>query len=505
MLTKTLNTYCRLFNRRHDWKGLELFLKSSPYYPSLLSTVQALKFAGLNVEVGSCDADYLTTLKNPCLLHLRKGKDEMLVVSKWNNRKKKRVVFQSQTNRWVDWNQNFAQKFWDGVVIYTNDNYSKTSQIIDILTGAIMIALIALALISIFIKGNHDILYFIPVLAGLALSIYLFLKSEIQSPSVIDRICHISKTTDCVRVDESKYSKVLGFKMNSLALAFFISQLTCIAIGNLFKISGIAYSLYFIASAISLPVIGYSAYGQIRIKRVCPLCAAVGLCLVIESILFIRDFHSIEAINPNIVILFAGTLLVAIFVLQHISDTRQKEFDNRINNISLLRLKRKKQILLSESRNIRPVSSPLWFGEENAAISIATVISPGCSHCRKFFSEILELHRKGVKFRWDIILGQTTKQDSVTIDDWINRFYSNKDTFLEYLTLWCKGENDISTPLYKKVIDDAMILKIRQSFDNLIAEFNITGFPQIIFKDKLLSALYTPEDLEFLITDEINF
>ena len=97
------------------------------------------------------------------------------------------------------------------------------------------------------------------------------------------------------------------------------------------------------------------------------------------------------------------------------------------------------------------------------------------------------------------------KQDSVTIDDWIHRFYSNKDTFFEYLTLWCKGETDISTPLYKKVIDDAMILKIRQSFDNLIAEINISGFPQIIFKDKLLSALYTPEDLEFLITDEINF
>lgn len=505
MLTKTLNTYCRLFNRSHDWKGLELFLKSSPYYPSLLSSVQALRFAGLNVEVGTCDEDYLTTIKTPCLLHLRNGKDEMLVVSKWNNRKQKRLVFQSQTNRWADWDQNIIQKFWDGVVIYTNDNSSKTSLIIDILTGAISVALIAFILISIFIKGNHGITYSIPVLAGMAVSIYLFIKSEIQTPLIIDRICHISKSTDCVRVDESKYSKVFGFKMNCLALSFFISQLTCFAIGKLFKTADIAYSLYFITAVISLPVVVYSAYGQIKIKRMCPLCAVVGLCLIIESILFIRDVYFLNSINPNIIILFGGTLLVSIFVLRHISDIRQKEFDNRHKNISLLRLKRKKKILLSESIDVKPVSSLLWFGEENTAIHITTIVSPGCSHCRKVLSEILELYRKGVKFRWNIILGQTTKEDSETIVDWIRRFYSNKDMFLEHLRHWCKEEAEISKPLSQKANHDTVTLKIRQSFDNLIAELNISGFPQIIFNNKLLSSLYTPEDLEFLITDEINF
>lgn len=52
MLSVTLIKYCSLFVRRIDRDDLRIFLESSPQYPSLLSVLQTLRYAGLQANAG---------------------------------------------------------------------------------------------------------------------------------------------------------------------------------------------------------------------------------------------------------------------------------------------------------------------------------------------------------------------------------------------------------------------------------------------------------------------
>ena len=77
MLTETLLKYCSLFLYKVDKNRLRIMLESSPYYPSLLSILHTLRYAGLDIHVGQCDMKYLKTINTPVLLHLIKEKKNM--------------------------------------------------------------------------------------------------------------------------------------------------------------------------------------------------------------------------------------------------------------------------------------------------------------------------------------------------------------------------------------------------------------------------------------------
>lgn len=54
----------------------------------------------------------------------------------------------------------------------------------------------------------------------------------------------------------------------------------------------------------------------------------------------------------------------------------------------------------------------------------------------------------------------------------------------------------------KKTTDTISFSDIKQSFEKEIMELKISGFPRIILNDRLLSQIYTPKDIEFIIIDE---
>lgn len=117
-------------------------------------------------------------------------------------------------------------------------------------------------------------------------------------------------------------------------------------------------------------------------------------------------------------------------------------------------------------------------------------------------SDFLALQQKGLDFRWNIILGQTTQADAAIIEEWIHRFLTDKDKFFEDLILWSNGVAQMLTPISQNPVKKSVSSKIRQTFNNQIAELNIIGFPKIILNNRLLSSVYTSSDIEFLIADE---
>ncbi|MDE6023074.1 MAG: hypothetical protein K2G13_06185, partial [Muribaculaceae bacterium] len=117
MLYRTLVTYCSLFLRNIDKDGIRVFLESSPQYPNLLSVIQTLKYAGMDVDAGQCDCEYLTNLSSPFLLHIRKGNKETLLIARWDQKHASLFVYNMKGKGWERKEREDIVPLWDGVVI----------------------------------------------------------------------------------------------------------------------------------------------------------------------------------------------------------------------------------------------------------------------------------------------------------------------------------------------------------------------------------------------------
>lgn len=498
MLYSKIVTYIGLFNQNIDNKEIRIFLESSPRYPNLLSVLETLHRVGLDAQVGQCDWEYLSNLNSPILLHIKSGNNQDLVIAKWDYKQNSLRILNLENKRWEIKKRDDITKYWDGVVIYTTDkqiDYHYTTTV----GTTVIICLVLLVLFKTNIL-NIDVLFYSPLLLGSAVSYCLYLKSRMANGGIIDKLCHISKASDCNRVEESKYSTVLGFKMDCLAFAFFIAQIFCVSVSHLFIMSDILYQLYFISTVISLPTIVYSIYGQLKVRKICPLCVIVALCITIEALIFVslnkQDLHI------SIIALYFYVFFISIAVLHYISKIIKQEKYLLTDSINLLKLKRKEEILFIESTLVKPVHTPFVLGNETSPTKITTILSPSCKHCKMLVAELISLQNNGVRFNWQIILGQTTKTDFDIIADWIRRFLCDKDAFFKDLTSWCNGTDQLSTQ--KSFYKDVEVNSIIQSFNENISKLRILGFPRIIINNRLLSSIYTSKDLKYLIIDQSN-
>ncbi len=499
MLSKTLITYSKLFLAEIDKNDIKLFLESSPLYPSLLSAIQTLQYAGLNAQAGQCDWDYLKEIDIPLLLHLKSGKYENLAIAKWDSKLNGLKCYNLKEKRWVFKSQHDLKDYWNGVVIYTNNQLINKSRM-DIKTKTIFSILCLILIIVVYfhlIKVN--IIFYMPVVFGTVVSGCLYFKSEMPG-SIIERLCHISTVADCERVEQSSYSSLLGRKMSCLALSFFLSQLISLVIGYILGIRGVLYSLYSVTTLVSLPIIAYSIYGQLKIRKICPLCVLVLICVVVEAIFFIN--WSFLYIELRVLVLYSGIFLTTVNLLQYVRNTKQKEYLNRQYQIDLLKLKRKNIMQLSESTFTSTTKTPIWFGEMESESVITIVISPHCIYCRNLVAELITLKKKGLKFKWNIVLGQTTLVDDKIIEIWILRYFADKDKFFEDLSHWSNGGNQLmSEPSYHNPIDGVNVSEIKHSFEKEIRYMNISRFPRIILNGGLLPTIYTVKDIEFILLD----
>lgn len=499
MLSETLNIYCRLFHRRHDRKRLDLFLKSSPHYPSLLSVVQALRFSGIDANAGCCESDYLRSLKSPCLLHLRHGRKEILVISRWDPSRQRQMMYDPKSKKWTEMSASIMTKAWDGVVVHSNDvptGYTWREAIPAFLTPCVSLMTLCAAILA---NSASGLIVSLPMIFGIFASCHLFFRGDIMHASIVDRLCHISHVADCERVDNSRFSSIYGFKLSCLALSFFISQIVCAVTGHLFGAGNVLGSLYIIPAIIALPATAYSIYGQSRIKTICPLCLVVVSCLIAEAAISIS--HLSRLINQSLPALFCIIFLVSALMLRYTDCCRQKEAAYRQESIDLLKFKRKKEIILAESIPVECQHSPIWLGEETSPNVVTAVISPGCEHCRQTIAKFLKLLQGGTNFRLDIILGKTAINDHDMIRGWIKCYMTDSRRFIEDMRSWCNKGKPMPGSYPLDGSTDSAVKETENTFRRLIGNLKITGFPRIILNGRLLSPIYSPGDVEFILAD----
>lgn len=454
----------------------------------------------MDTDAGQCDWDYLKNLKSPFLLHIKIRSQEKLIISKWDTKHNCLKILDPQNNKWKIKGKKYFDSVWDGIVIYTDKKpldhiYSKENTVLCLLV-------VFIALISHIIIRSNDMpsVYILPIVIGLSVSLFTYWRKYISKINIVEQICHRYYITDCDAVENSSYSSFIGLNMIDISLSFFASQLVCTTIFSILDISNILYTIYLISAIVIIPITLYSLYSQIRIGKICPLCIMIIICVFAEVLVFmympVRYVKLWEIIIWGIFNIFIIGLLS---LYSHLRINKKKQLES---DIQFIKLKRKKETILSESLKIELPVSPIWLGEKETSINITTIISPSCNHCRKIVSELLLLKQKGIKFRWNIILGKMRPEDSKNIDIWVREYISDKENFIHNLRLWSSKKIIV---LHSKqnifTQNNTEVSEICSWFEKHIELLKILSFPKIVLNDRMLSNLYTTKDIELIIND----
>lgn len=502
MLTKILIKYSNLFMRNIDKNNIRIFLESSPLYPNLLSVLQTLQYVGLDVHAGQCDWEYLSNLESPFLLHINIKSKETLAISRWNRDHNILEVLHPTKNIWETHHKEDIANVWDGVVIYTDTIPIKNVRTEKNLIAIVLMVLFVLVIYVVFEGHGTQAIFTSPILLGLATSACMYWQHYISPINVVDKICHSSSVADCNAVAESRYSNLGGFSMSCMAVSYFLSQLSCLLMACALGLTDSTYTMSLVSAIVVVPVAMYSAYSQWKVRKICPLCLMILACVILQTALFC--YMPSMPVNFELLIIWAFSSFCFLCLLTLFSQIRLTIQNNLNTKIENLKLKRNKDIFLIESSYAEQIKATIKLGRDTAKINVTTIISPSCKHCRKVVSELLSLTERDIKFQWNIVLGKTTEMDSERIKIWIQSYLSDKDKFIHDLYLWSIGETQ---SLYCKFITDSHNFKVNeiiQDNDREIERLNISGFPRIILNDRLLSSVYSMEDLEFIIADQVN-
>lgn len=502
MLTKTLIKYSSLFLRNIDRNNIRIFLESSPLYPNLLSVLQTLQYVGLDVHAGQCEWEYLSNLKSPFLLHINIKSKETLAISRWNRDHNILEVLHPAKNKWETNSKEDIANVWDGVVIYTDATLIKNMCAEKNLIAAVSIALFVLVICMVFEAQGTQAIFTSPALLGLALSACMYWQNYISPISIIDKICHSSSVADCDAVAESVYSNLGGISMSCLAVSYFMSQLSYLLMAYALGLTDSIYTMCLVSAILVVPVSMYSVYSQWKVRKICPLCLMILACVVIQAAMFVHIPSG--TFNLGLLTVWAACAGCYLCMLTQYSNNRIKKHENLGIRIENLKLKRSKDVFLMKSSSAEPVKAPISLGAETSHVNVTTIISPSCRHCRKTVSELLSLIEQKIDFRWNIILGKTAINDSGKIKIWIQSYIYDKNKFIQDLYLWSSGRIQNLSCKSGTNPQDPKVKEMCRDNDRQIEDLNISGFPRIILNGRLLSPVYSAEDLELMILDQSN-
>lgn len=296
MLYDTLIKYLSLFFIKMDKEDTRLFLESSPQYPNLLSVMQTLEYIKFDAKVGKCSWDYLKNLESPFLLHISINTQEILIISKWNNRLNSLKIFNLINNRWETKGKEYFENTWDGIVIYTNTKVIRNSYLPE-KKFLFSIFIITFVLFIIIKQWGYSLIYALPIIISLIISLSIYWRKNISNIKLVEKLCYRSFISDCNVVENSPYSSWKGLSMNNLALSFFVSQFICIIISFTLGIYNVLNTIYLISAIVFIPISFYSIYSQIQIKKICPLCLIILTCVFTETLMSIYMLKSPASIG----------------------------------------------------------------------------------------------------------------------------------------------------------------------------------------------------------------
>lgn len=494
-----LYKYACLYKHQIDRIEFETILKSSPFYPSLLSIYRSLEFCDVRTNVVRAKREDLYTLGRPCLLHIKELDSEYFLLTKCCN-DKCIIYYDTHNSKYVESESKEQLSKWDGILIYTEQKeyYSKRS----ILT--------ILAVLSTFLSCFHwDSFLLSANLWGLFLAYQLFLFENGIKTSLVDGVCRIGKSFDCNKVTHSKAARITGIPLSVLGSLYFSSIVLFLLISRLNGTiqTEIIGHLQMINIG-CIPILGYSITKQYQLRTWCIICISIVSIILIETIVLIgggyRSFYSLQLIILHLLCIVTSGLFIQL-LLKTIAIYREYIYLH-VQDLKIKRNPTTQQVLFKNAQILNQYdTSYISLGNALAPMVITTWISPFCSHCSELVKDMLKLysqHKEDLEWRIYIPGKQSSDWNNNLIQHTLIAWYNNDKTlFIKALKEWFIHKRLLPIKTKDKQIPEQVRrnLEKQSRFTN---EIGITSYPKIFINGLELPSVYTIKDIFYMIYDE---
>ncbi|WPO90259.1 thioredoxin domain-containing protein [Chryseobacterium sp. HR92] len=369
-----LNSYLNLIDIHIDKTEFEYQLNGHPEFPNILSFSDTLHFFNIDCSIYEIEEEDVDLLPEN-FLSINEGDFKL-------EEKKNYDITSSKVVLLVDKSESS----------YNNKKKNNFFLWSLLLLGALVFSILSIEF-SIFYIG---VLFLSFSFLGVFLSYEAYKKTHGKGTIIPLGVCKNKVLkTDCDYV--FNYKKWKSFDISEVSLLFFFSQILTFIVLAIYKDLNFYYFVYKYIFYLFVPVSFVSMYYQVFvIKKLCPVCIGIILCVYAQLGLLYFLPKSLEEINPFSAVLYLLFVLAAALFLLYLKEkitwiNKLKEDIIKISkfkrNYSFFRnnLSIQKKTLNDDFLN------SFNFGNTDSTLTLTLVTNPSCKYCKEFYPTFMRI------------------------------------------------------------------------------------------------------------------
>ena len=480
-----------------------------PLYPTLSCVSDAFDLWRIDHLIAKLSIDQINNIGAP-IISSRK-RDGLILITKITDRA---VWFRDSNYRIKRVDKQKFTESWDGISILIQDidrvkeynaKYNKIRSVISRFLEIVLTLLAPIcATVSCCITWRADIwlsssvkaLMLVNNVIGIMICLLLFAGKRSRSSQIFNKLCKKGKYVDCKKVINTFDDKSPALKyIIEIATGYFTTNVVWLLFATA---SPNWYFPLYIFFILSIPIIVSSLYIQLfYIKKICALCCAILLCLLINLSCIKADYVADSLSFLKYIILFLS--FSAFFILiNKASDYKSKYYKEKRANARLKININTFQANLSNARLETPEYGIHW-GSTESKFELTVIVSLECKHCKELVQKILCLkdiyQNIFYKVVFDIPYDQEDKYEYFSN---LYRLYKNGDTKQFLAMLNANNSFDIGTELpnhHNQITNYDDITYVLDAQRAFVDTAQVTYVPAIFINGRLLSVHYDFNDI----------
>jgi hypothetical protein len=388
------------FNYRIDRKDWDVALLSHPHFPDITAFSETFETYGIEAIVADVPKDLFDNLPDVFLSIIIIDSQTQIVYTDHSAENKVAVIFENGKKKTYP-KLEFLE-IWSGILLSIEPSATETSPVIpaDYSPYLKYASILAVVLCLGYLITNHMQLNWHGVgylaVSGLGLLLSALALGEslgFLSPKV-NRLCSSIEKGDCGKVIFSKSAEIIkGISLSELSFVYFASCLILGLCARIFALQG----LLLVSALLSLFMVAYSIFQQIRLKTWCALCLGIALaCLLQFSFAVSDDWHFVWTPTSASVFIFVTALVTAMWLLL-------KPVFEKLSDLNFVEIEYNSVIRQSQTLSANLESAKKMDADEMAALDlisldnnpdalhITAVLSPMCGGCNIVYQDIRKL------------------------------------------------------------------------------------------------------------------
>lgn len=469
-------------------KEIYKVLFSDSHFPSLAAVSTTLSYFGLTSNAYLAHIEDLKDMNN-VLLHTNEEEGHFYIMNKIEDRGVE--LYDGRCKR-LSITQ--FKSIWDGVILVVDKKEFEYREKVQNEKLFLYASFILLLVYSLFKIPDDLIITFIANIFGLACAFILF--NQQVNIYEYNSFCKIGRKIDCNYVSQKNpLGRWIPIGLPVIGIYFFLLDSASLVI---LRVQDHLTLIAYVCSVVLM--IGLTIYQFAKIKKYCLYCMGITFMVIIKLLIITSPLQPVEVQT----VVGMVSLSIVVYIICHLlyinGRNTQALFDKEI---TLLNLKRDKRVLSCYFEKIQELDIPknlsLNFGNINAPVTITTIISIDCKHCKTVAKDIYSLMQKfPQRYHWQLII------DGIGVEE------NNKETFIKYnkrqlnlYMLYLHSHIDCLKALfansYREQIsfyDEAIV--IYKSLLNSIQSMNIQHYPFVLINSYRLPKGYKITDIPYI-------